>query len=99
MNNFEMFLQRKKDQYGKDFNPDMLANKFIPYYCNGKRIKVKLDGSGEELTGTIGVTTGWRPVFLLMRKSTSISSPWTLSEKDEIVAVKQGNKYIKNFRV
>ena len=42
----------------------------------------------------LGKTTGWKPSYLLMRTSRSISSPWLLSERDVPVAVKRGSRYV-----
>ena len=63
---FEEYKQRKEHEYGERFDPSHLSSKFVRYFNSGERIKVRTI-FGETLTGTIGVTTGWRPVFLLMR--------------------------------
>ena len=61
-----------------------ISKKFISYYESGDRIKVKFS-YGEIKTGTVGMTTGWKPVFLLMLRSNSIGSSYTLSDKDIIL--------------
>lgn len=76
-----------------------LAPAFARYYESGERIRVAfvtLDGSSvyEELTGTIGKTTGWRPAYLLMRTARSHGSPYVLSARDRVVAVKRGSRYV-----
>lgn len=71
-----------------------LAPAFAGYHRTGQRIRVRFD-NGEEKTGTVGKTTGWRPVYLLMARSDSIGSSDLLSAKDTVVAVKRGGKYVR----
>jgi len=94
MRNYQETIKQCKAEHGDKFNASGLSKQFIPYYESGERIKVK--SCSEVLTGTIGKTTGWKPCFLLMRTSRSTGSSWTLSDKDQIIAVKQGRKYITN---
>ena len=61
-----------------------IAKKFIPYYESQKRIKVKFS-YGETKGGTIGMTTGWKPVFILMLTSRSIGSSYILTDKEKII--------------
>jgi hypothetical protein len=91
MSKFATYLTRGQRKYGERFNPSTLAKKFIQYYESGERIKVCT--CEETLTGTVGVTTGWRPSFLLMRRRSDYGSSWLLGEKDSILAVKRGRKY------
>ena len=64
-----------------------LDMKFVPYYGSDERIKVKY--GDEVITGTVGVTTGWKPVFLLMLRSDSVGSIYTLGKKDKIIGVRK----------
>lgn len=84
--NFADFIETKKNIYGRKFSTKSLEKKFIPYFESGERIKVDF-GYGTVKTGTVGITTGWAPVFLLMLRKDSSGSPWTLSSKDKIVKV------------
>ena len=93
MNNYDELIERAKQRYGEKFDASALASQFIPYFNSEERIKVK--DYDEELTGTIGVTTGWKPAFLLMRTSRSIGSSYILKENNQIIAVKRRNKYAK----
>ncbi len=61
-----------------------IAKKFIPYYENKQRIKVEFS-HGEIKSGTISMTTGWKPVFILMLRKNSTGSSYTLSDKDIIL--------------
>lgn len=95
----ESYLRSKLLKHGDKFDSSKLAPQFWPFFRTGTRIRVNFgyrlaDGSWEELTGTVGITTGWRPTFLLMRRCTDRGSPWVLGVKDRIVAVKEGRKYI-----
>ncbi len=61
-----------------------IAKKFASYYGTNERIKVEFS-HGEILTGTVGMTTGWKPVFLLIARSNSIGSSDILSDDDKII--------------
>ncbi len=82
---FSEYIKRKKAEYGNKFDDSDLAKQFIPFYENQKRIKVDMYIEGKVVSGTVGVTTGWKPVFLLMRTSRSIGSSYVLSKRDRIV--------------
>lgn len=75
-----------------EFSATGLSMQFVPYFRTGQRIKVLM--GGEELTGTVGVTTGWQPTFLLMRSKRAVGSPHTLSDEDQIVAIQRHQKYV-----
>jgi hypothetical protein len=91
-NKFEDLIYRKGTEHGAKFSIEDLADKFIPYYNSGERIKVRVGSSIYH--GTVGVTTGWKPCFLLMTRRTAIGSSICLDPCDEVLAVKRGNKYI-----
>jgi hypothetical protein len=91
--NYKQYLARKFNEYGNKFNQIDLDNRFIQFFETGTRIKVLT--CGLTLTGTIGITSGWKPCFLLMRTRRSIGSSWTLGQKDKILAIQQPNgKYV-----
>ena len=92
MNSMTELVNRKTAQYGDKFDPSDLDGRFITYYQTGQRIKVETYGMVK--TGTVGVTTGWKPAWLLMRTSRSIGSQWILGKESKLLAVKQGKKYI-----
>jgi hypothetical protein len=79
---FQDFLDRKHKEYNH-FDASELASEFIPYFNSQERIKVKFS-YGEILSGTISVTTGFKPCFLLMRTKRSIGSPHIISNQDHI---------------
>lgn len=89
---YQDYLNRKKAQYGERFDASELDPRFAEFYGTGQRIKVET--LGETLTGTVEVTTGWKPAFLLMRTSRSMGSRYTMGPKDRIVAVQYGRKYV-----
>jgi hypothetical protein len=93
--NYEDFIERAKRLWGDKFDDSDLAPQFIPYFGTGQRIKIAgpRGVNGGEITGTVGVTTGWKPVFLLMRTSRSIGSSETLRRDDSIVAFQRGRFY------
>lgn len=93
MTPYEEFVMRKVAEYGEKFNTSELSPKFARYLHTGQRIKVRSE-FGYERTGTVGVTTGWRPAFLLMHRSNASGSSDVLRASDEIVAVKRGRNYV-----
>ena len=94
---FEVYIASKRNQYGDKFDASQLATQFVQFFNSGKRVKVAFNDSEgdayETHTGTIGVTTGWRPCFLLMRRSSDHGSAWTLKAIDTITAVQHGRQY------
>ena len=89
---YTQYLMRKTQEYGAKFDPSELAPQFQPYLHTGQRIRVRFS-HGEKLTGTIGVTTGWKPCFMLLRCKSDIGSAYLLHEYDKIVAIKIGHTY------
>lgn len=87
---FGYYLTRKRREHGAKFDASSLAPQFIPYYESGQRIEVtRTFPSGEAWTrrGTVGITTGWRPAFLLMSRVSAHGSSDLLSADDKIVKV------------
>lgn len=89
MTKYEQLLARKRAEYGDKFDASDLAPAFVPYFNSGQRIEVEPNHStsGRPRRGTVGVTTGWKPVFLLMKRRTSLGSTDTLSARDRVVGV------------
>ena len=87
---FADYLTKKKQKYGKKFDGSDLAPNFIPFYESGQRIEVKTDIEGIK-RGYVGITTGWKPSFLLVLKSNSTGSSILLTHKSTII--KTINKY------
>ena len=89
---YEEYIQKKKAEYGEKFSDEELNKDFIPYFENGERISVDL-GDGEVKQGTIGVTTGWKPVFLLMSRTTAFSSSTTIGKQAKVVQRMSAKRY------
>jgi len=81
---YEALCNRRRSQYGQQFSAESLAPQFVRFYETGQRIIVETK-YGETLRGYVGVTTGWKPCFLLMHNTRSISSSNTLSADDKII--------------
>ena len=82
MKSYAEYITRKKVEYGNKFDTSELNQNFVKYYENGKRITV--DFGYEKKRGTIGVTTGWKPVFLLMLTKRSLGSEYTINQKAKV---------------
>ena len=91
MTRYSKFLTRKRREYGDKFSDSDLPSWFVHYFNTGDRVKVTREDWTR--TGTVGVTTGWRPAFLLMHRSNADGSSDVLSDRDEIVAVWDGHQY------
>lgn len=92
---YQSMITQRKAKFADKFSDRDLSQKFVKYFENGQRIKVET--SGLVLTGTVGITTGWVPAFLLIRTTRSMGSPWVLSDSDKILAVKQGRNYCRLY--
>lgn len=67
------------------------ADQFRPYLHSSTRLRVRRVYPGGEVyerTGTVGKTTGWKPAYLLMHRSSDHGSSDLLGPDDKIVAVK-----------
>lgn len=89
---FEQYCKNKKAQYGTLFSTKNLAQQFIPYLHTNTRLKIQ-DETGQTYFGTVGISTGWVPVFLLMHSTRSIGSSFILQPHHKITAIKTGHKY------
>ena len=89
MKSYQAYLDRQQKKYGDKFDTSDLNPDFIPYYENQKRIEV--DFGYETKKGRIGVTTGWRPCFLLMLTTRSLGSVHLIDRDSAVVR----GKFIK----
>ena len=85
MKNYNDYVNFKKQYYGKKFDYSDLSKQFVDYYENQWRIEIKTNG--EIKRGRVGISTGWKPSFLLMLTTRSLGSSYLLSDKDEIIKV------------
>lgn len=86
IHDYQEYIDRKRREYGERFSDANLCPEFRPYFESQARIEVNLDGFGIK-RGRIGITSGWRPCFLLMLTSRSQGSIHTLSSADTILRV------------
>ena len=86
-------VYRRQREYGERFSEADLDKRFISFFESGERIRVfDLD---QEITGTVDVTTGWKPAFLLMRRSSDMGSGILLGPKTKILAVQRNGRYVR----
>lgn len=91
MRSYTDYLQWKEQEYPGIFDASFLDIRFIPYYENQQRIRIV--DCGDTRTGRVSVTTGWRPSFLLVHRSSDRGSAILLSPNTTISAVQRGKKY------
>lgn len=93
MSKYDDFIARKYHEFGDRFDQSDLDPRFVPYFNSGQRIRIQ--SLGQIVTGTVGATSGWKPAFLLMRRSSDHGSSWLLGPRDEILARQIGRKYVE----
>lgn len=82
--NYSEWRITKCKEHGAKFDSSDLNQSFIPYFESGERITV--DFGYETKRGTIGVTTGWKPVFLLVLTKRSLGSSYTIGKDTKVIA-------------
>jgi hypothetical protein len=85
MTQYESYINKKAREYGDKFDASELDPKFIPYFNSGQRIEVDFGYAIKR--GTVGVTSGWKPVFLLMLTLRSSGSSYILDKDTTITKV------------
>lgn len=83
-------IARKRAEHGPRFDPSDLAPQFVPYFESGARIEVRTTyPSGQSWTrrGRVGITTGWKPAFLLMARTNCRGSSDLLGPTAVVVKV------------
>lgn len=97
MSEYTEYVSRQQVRYPGKFSESDLPAKFRPFLRSGQRIRVSRVYSPDETytrTGTVGVTTGHKPAFLLMRRASDHGSSDVLSDKDTITHVQYGRTYV-----
>jgi hypothetical protein len=91
MKSYKEHIEWKKQSYGDKFSDISLNKEFIPYFGSEARVEVAFqDNKGktyEVKRGRIGITTGWKPCFLLMLKTNSRGSSYTIGKNDKVLKV------------
>ena len=85
MRSYQDYLTRKEKEHGSKFDKSDLNPDFIKYYESMQRVEV--DFGYEIKRGRIGITTGWKPCFLLMLTTRSIGSGYTIGKTDNVLKV------------
>lgn len=86
---YKNMVDSRVKEYGPKFSDSELKQEFIRWFECGARIEVEFEyqGTKRHARGTIGVTTGWRPVFLLMPRVDSVRSSETLTGDVKFIKV------------
>ncbi len=85
MRSYSEYLAGKRQQYGNLFDSRDLAHQFVPYFESGERIEVRSPWGTRR--GRVGVTTGWKPVFILLARRNARGSSDVLTSSDTVVRV------------
>ena len=85
---YDNMTAERKAKYPDTFSDAKLNPAFVRYFNSQERITVEFRGSDGEVyetkRGTIGVTTGWVPCFILMLTKRSHGSSYTIGENDTV---------------
>ena len=84
MSIFVEYVNRNQGKLGRSLDLSDIAEQFKDAYESGERIEVAT-GYGEIKRGTVGLTTGSRPSFLLMHNKRCIGSSTLLSKSDRLL--------------
>ena len=82
---FNNYVERARAQHGDRLDLSELPEKFRPYFRERIRVRAPWGGDRPEKNGVLGVTTGWRPIFILMLRTGAVGSSYTISEAHEFV--------------
>jgi len=91
MTKYQAFCARKRQEYPDTFSEEHLNPIFIHAFNEGDTYRVHVDRGYEKVWGYIGITTGWAPCFLLMRRRGQHGSSETIGPSDKII----NSKYLK----
>ena len=86
MTKYESVIQRGKARWGRKFRVADINKSFIPYFNSGDRVEVRFR-DGEVKRGRVGITTGWKPAFLLMLTTRSTGSSYLIGKGDKVLQV------------
>lgn len=84
MTRYQAYIQRKQLEFGIEFDPSDLDPRFIEPFNRQNRIIAYI--YGQRVRGIVGVSTGWKPVFLLMLTRQSRGSSYVLDQDAKLVA-------------
>jgi hypothetical protein len=83
------YVARRKAEHGDKFDASDLYPNFIWHFNAGRNRRVKVAfADGRVKWGTIGVTTGWKPCFLLLHNRYSRGSSETIGSGDQVIDYK-----------
>ena len=94
MSRFTDYCDTKRNQFtntGHHFDASELAPQFVDAFNGGAGFRVLVDfGYADEkpVWGFVGITTGWKPCFLLMRRRGQIGSSECLNTSHKIIRTK-----------
>lgn len=94
MNRYEERVGRGLREWGEKFDASELeACPDIRHFYITTTARVKVEGPFGVRYGRISTTTGWRPAWLLVHRSTDSGSWDVLGPDDRVTAVQVGGKY------
>jgi hypothetical protein len=88
-------IGRKRREWGERFDScELRAVDVRIVQAYGSHARIRVAGPAGTRTGTVGITTGWKPAFILMHRSSDIGSGDALSMRDVVTHVQHGHAYV-----
>lgn len=89
-------IRHKLNRGSEDVSTFELPEKFAPFFERGSSVRIRLEKTNSWATraptGYVSISTGWRPVFILMASIRSRCSPTTLTENSVITGVREAGQ-------
>ncbi len=91
MTRYEELISRKRREYGDKFDTSALAPQFVEAFNKAPDYRVAIPSpahnieEGKKAWGYVGVTTGWKPAFILMRSTRNYGSSVVLDSQTQIL--------------
>lgn len=88
MDRFNDLCTARKKQYGDKFSTKDLSAQFVHAFNMGNTYRIQVDFGYAKTWGYVGITTGWVPCFMLMRRRGQHDSSQLLKATDKIISTR-----------
>ena len=97
---YEDMVERFTKKHGDKFSEQDLDQRFRPFYDSQQRIQVQYVKTINDPKhyGTVGISSGWKPTFILMNNVRARSSSVTLNRNIDITGVNVGGRTYRPYR-
>lgn len=92
---FRKMVRKKVEMIGPSYSTVNLPLKFVKFWEKGPNVRLKVEQGTNFIhteMGYVAMSTGWVPVFLLVRSTKAKGSSVILSDDDRIVGIRDWQK-------